>query len=157
MTKIELINCKGLDEYPKVCNPVKVMESLRDKPSCGLAIYLGNTAMMKTYCRRDNYEQKQPDTQVYQLDGTSELLITSPHIIQHCQKAGQIVTIKACKLCTINLPCNCILITSTGMVLPLMNQCKTEGLRTISTIRYPVNLLVLSQILNDTKLEKYNG
>ena len=52
MTHIELINCKGLDEYPKVCNPVKIMESVRDKPSCGLTIYKGNAAMMKTYCRR---------------------------------------------------------------------------------------------------------
>ena len=47
MTDIELINCRGLDEYLKVCNPVKVMESIRDKPSCGLAIYKGNTTMMK--------------------------------------------------------------------------------------------------------------
>ena len=38
LTHTELINCKGLDEYPKVCNPVKIMESVRDKPSCGLAI-----------------------------------------------------------------------------------------------------------------------
>ena len=78
MTGIELINCKGLDEYPKVCNPVKIMESVREKPSCGLTIYKSNAAMMKTYCRREYYEQRQLDNQVYQLDGTSELLITAP-------------------------------------------------------------------------------
>ena len=49
MTHTELINCKGLDEYPKVCNPVKIMESVRDKPSCGLTIYKGDAAMMKAY------------------------------------------------------------------------------------------------------------
>ena len=57
MTHIELINCKGLDEHPKVCNPVKIMESEIDKPSCGLAIYKGNAVMMKTYCKREYYEQ----------------------------------------------------------------------------------------------------
>ena len=66
------------------------------------------------------------------------------------------ITIKPCKLCIIKLPCNCILRTSTGMVPPLMNQCKRNLLlKTNSTIRYPVNLLVLSQMLNDTELEKY--
>ena len=65
-------------EYPKVCNAVKIMESVRDKPSCGFAIYKGDAAMMKTYCRREYYEQRQLDNQVYQLDGTSELLITEP-------------------------------------------------------------------------------
>ena len=78
MTHIELINCKGLDECPKVCNPVKIMESVRDKPSCGLAIYKGNAAMMKTYCKREYCKQRQLDNQMYQLDGTSELLITAP-------------------------------------------------------------------------------
>ena len=53
MTHIALINCKGLDEYPKVCNPVKVMESVRDKQSCGLAIYKGNAKMMKTYFKKN--------------------------------------------------------------------------------------------------------
>ena len=152
ITQIELI--KGLDGYPKVCNPVKII------PSCGLAIYLGNTAMMKTYCKREYYEQRQPDNQVYQLDSTSELLITAPkgQFIQHCVNASQMITIKPCKLCIIKLPCNCILRTSTRMVPPLMNQCeKDRGLKTNSTIRYPVNLLVLSQILNNTELEKYNG
>ena len=44
------------------------------------------------------------------------------------------------------------------MVPPLMNQCKRNlPLKTNSVIRYPVNLLVLSQMLNDTELEKYNG
>ena len=44
------------------------------------------------------------------------------------------------------------------MVPPLMNQCKRNlPLKTNSTIRYPVNLLVLSQMLNDTELEKYKG
>ena len=160
MTQIELIKCKGLDEYPEICNPVKVMESVGDKPSCGLAIYLDNTAMMKNYCRREYYEQKQPDTQVYQLDRTSELLIMSPqdHFIQHCTNAGQMITINACKLCIIKLPCNCILRTSSRMVQPLMNQWEKErDLKANSTIRYPVNLLVLNQILNDTELEKYNG
>ena len=160
MTHTELINCKGLDEYPKVCNPVKIMESVRDKPSCGLAIYKGDAVMMKTYCKREYYEQRQPDNQVYQLDGTSELLITAPqgHFIQHCNNAGQMITIKPCKLCIIKLPCNCILRTSTRMVPPLMNQCERNlPLKTNSTIRYPVNLLVLSQMLNDTELEKYNG
>ena len=83
MTNIELINCKGLDDYPKVCNPVKIMESVRDKPSCGFAIYKGNAAMMKTYCRKEYSEQRQPDNQVYQLDGTSELLITAPKDISY--------------------------------------------------------------------------
>ena len=44
------------------------------------------------------------------------------------------------------------------MVPPLMNQCERNLLlKTNCTIRYPVNLLVLSQMLNDTELEKYNG
>ena len=144
MTHIELINCKGLDEYPKVCNPVKVMESVRDKPSCGLAIYKGNVAMMKTYCKREYYEQRQLDNQVYQLDGTSELLITAPqgHFIQHCTNAGQMITINPCKLCIIKLPCNCILRTSTRMVPPLMNQCERNlPLKTNSTIRYCCKLI----------------
>ena len=68
------------------------------------------------------------------------------------------ITIKPCKLCIIKLPCNCILRTSTGMVPPLMNQCERNLLlKTNSIIICPVNLLVLSQMLNDTELEKYNG
>ena len=51
------------------------------------------------------------------------------------------ITIKPCKLC----------------IIKLMNQCERNlPLKTNSTIRYPVNLLVLSQMLNDTELEKYN-
>ena len=68
------------------------------------------------------------------------------------------ITIKPCKLCIIKLPYNCILTITTRMVPPLMNQCERNlPLKTNSTIRYPVNLLVLSQMLNDTELEKYNG
>ena len=68
------------------------------------------------------------------------------------------ISINACKLCIIKLPCNCILRTSTGMIPPLMNQCERNlPLKTNSTIRYPVNLLVLSQLLNDTELDRYNG
>ena len=49
--------------------------------------------MMKTYCKREYYKQRQLDNQVYQLDGTSELLITASqgHFMQHCNNAGQIL------------------------------------------------------------------
>ena len=159
MTHTELINCKGLDECLKVCNPVKIMESVRDKPSCGLTIYKGDAVMMKTYCKRILWTKTTGQSGV-SIRWYIWIINYSPqgHFIQHCNNAGQMITIKLCKLCIIKLPCNCILRTSTGMVPPLMNQCKRNLLlKTNSTIRYPVNLLVLSQMLNDTELGWIRG
>ena len=74
--------------------------------------------MMKHHCTRNLYQQENPDTQIYQIGGTSKLLImaTDGQFIMHCVKGGQIISIDACELCVIQLPCNCYLKASSPII-----------------------------------------
>ena len=76
----------------------------------------------------------------------------------HCVRGGQIISIDVCELCTIQLPCNCYLKASDGLVPPLLDKCLEEYRLENKTVKwYPVNLLVLSQILNETEMSTCNG
>ena len=154
----DLAMCKGLEGSPHICNPVKFMYSVRTRPSCGLALYSGNSTMMKYYCKKEYEEAEYPHTQIQQIGSTSNLLITAvdKQFIKHCDNGAQMISIPACQLCVIKLPCGCLLRSSEGMLPAIHDECSREY-NTIQNIRYPVNLLVLSRILQDHELEHYNG
>ena len=48
----DLAMCKGLEGSPHICNPLKFMYSVRTRLSCGLALYTGNSTMMKYFCKK---------------------------------------------------------------------------------------------------------
>ena len=154
----DLAMCKGLEGSPHVCNPVKFMYSVRTRPSCGLALYTGNSTMMKYYCKKEYEEADYPRTQIQQIGSTANLLITAvdKQFIKHCDNGVQMISIPACELCVIKLPCGCLLRSSEGMLPAIHDECSKEYNAT-QDVRYPVNLLVLSRILRDTELEHYNG
>lgn len=157
LSEQDLSWCKGLEKSPKICSPVKFMYSVRTRPSCGLALYTGNSTMMKYLCHKEYQETKEPQSQVYQIGTTSELLITSTEgqLIKHCQDGAQMIEIPACPLCIISLPCGCILHSHQGQLPPIMHNCRDNN--STQTVRYPVNLMVLGEMLNDTQLGTYNG
>ena len=150
--------CKGLEGSPHICNPVKFMYSVRTRPSCGLALYTGNSTMMKYYCKKEYEEAEYPHTQIQQIGSTANLLITAvdKQFIKHCDNGAQMISIPACELCVIKLPCGCLLRSSEGMLSAIHDECSKEY-NTTQDVRYPVNLLVLSRILRDNELEHYNG
>ena len=154
----DLAMCKGLEGSPHVCNPVKFMYSVRSRPSCGLALYTGNSTMMKYYCKKEYEEAEYPHTQIQQIGSTANLLITAvdKQFIKHCDNGAQMISIPACELCVIKLPCGCLLRSSEGMLPAIHDDCAKEYNAT-HDVRYPVNLLVLSRILKDHELERYNG
>lgn len=156
MSSRDMATCKGIIGFPFICNPVRVMSSVRSRPSCTLALYNGNVTMMKTHCKREFYEQSQPDAQIYQI-GQGELLVTATEgeFIKHCAHGPQMVTIQACKLCTIKLPCGCNLKSKDLLVPPLLDGCLKNS--STAEIKYPINLLTLSEILSTAELDKYNG
>ena len=153
-----LLCCKGLEGSPHICNPVKFMYSVRTRPSCGLALYTGNSTMMKYFCKKEYEEAEYPHTQIQQIGSTSNLLITAvdKQFIKHCDNGAQMISIPACELCVIKLPCGCLLRSSEGMLPAIHDECSKEY-NTTQDVRYPVNLLVLSRILQDHELEHYNG
>ena len=66
----------------------------------------------------------------------------------HCVKDGRMISIDAGKLCKIQLPCNWYLKANDGLVPPLLDKSLEEYRLENKTVKwYPVNLLVLSQIL----------
>ena len=159
-TSDDLSYCRGPENYPKICNPVNIMSSVRDRPSCGLGIFQRNSTMITQHCDRHLVEQERPDSQVYQIGNSADLLVTASEgqFVRHCANGEQMVTIPACELCIIKLPCDCMLRTMDGLVPPLLDNCvKKRNLQTNSTVRYPVNFMVLSQMLNRTEVEKLNG
>ena len=157
LTEQDMSRCKGLDYTPKICTPVKFMFSTRSRPSCGLALYTGNSTMMKKSCKRKYFELEQPESRVYQIGTSARLLIVSneKQFIQHCENGGQMIAIDVCRLCIIVLPCGCIIRSHFGMLPPLLNGCQKNNGTTI--VRYPVNLMVLGEMLDESQLELYNG
>ena len=117
--------CTGKAGYPYICSPVHVMYSVRTRPSCVLALYTGNVTMMKKTCKKE-YSLQRTQEQIFQIGQTAELLITAAEgqFIRHCSNGGQMVSIDACELCTITLPCGCILRSDEVMLPPLLDNCK---------------------------------
>ena len=157
LTEQDLSWCKGLGGMPKICNPAKFMYSVRKRPSCSLALYTGNSTMMKHHCQTEYQELDRPKSEVYQLGTSSELLITSTEgqFIKHCQNGAQMVPIPACTLCIIQIPCGCILHSDQGQLPPLLQNCAERN--SSSVIKYAVNMMVLGQVLNASQLTKYSG
>ena len=157
LTEQDLSRCRGLDDLPKICSPVKFMYSTKARPSCGLALYKGDTIMMKEHCHKEYYEEEMNENaQIYQVGSTSTLLITSPmeKLVKDCNDETQMTDIEPCKLCTLRLPCGCKLKSSTGIFPAIGTDCAND---TSTEVKYPVNLMVLSRLLNNTQLQKYNG
>ena len=152
----QMLNCRGIPGFPLICNPVMVMSSVKDKPGCTLSLYTGNATMMARFCKKEYYEQTEPDEQIYQI-GKGEILITAEEgqFIKHCPGGSQMKSIDACKLCIMKLPCGCNLKTRRALVPPLLDGCERDS--STSKIRYPANVALLSQLLNATLLQEYTG
>ena len=156
MSHKEMLTCKGIEGFPLICNPIKIMNSVRTRPSCTLALYDGNATMMSDTCRKEYYEQSEPDSQVYQV-GANQILITAVEgqFIKHCAHGPQMVTLQACRLCIVKLPCGCNLKSKDVLVPPLLDGCNMNG--TEEEIDFAFNLLLASELLNRTQLNQYRG
>ena len=152
----QMLNCRGIPGFPRICNPVMLMNSVKDKPGCSLSLFTGNATMMAGHCVKHYYEQPEPDEQIYQI-GKGEILVTAEEgqFIKHCADGSQMQTIDACKLCIMKLPCGCFLKTRRALMPPLLDGCNRGS--TTSKIRYPANVALLSQLLNTSLLQEYSG
>ena len=145
MTQYDLDQCQGMKGFPKICNPIKVMNAVKTKPSCTLSLYTGNATMMAKYCDIQYFEQDEPDAQIYHIT-QGQVLITSNEgqFDMHCPSVTPPISIDACRLCIITLPCGCYIKSKSSVVPPLLDGCSKT---TSSTkVKFPINLLVLSQI-----------
>ena len=156
MTHKEMMTCNGIDGFPAICNPVIIMNSVRAKPSCTLSLYQGNATMMSEFCDKEYYEQTEPDSQVYQV-GANQILITAVEgqFIKHCAHGQQMVTVPACRLCLMKLPCGCNLKSRDVLVPPLLDGCNNN--QTEDKVDFAMNLLLASQLMNQTELMRFNG
>jgi uncharacterized coiled-coil protein SlyX len=156
MDRSALDQCEGVDSFPKICNPVRIMNSIANKPSCTLALWKGDAPMMAKYCDILYYEQDEPDAQVYHVS-EGKVLVTSNEgqFDLHCPGKSAPVSIEACNLCTIKVPCGCYIKSRASLMPPIIDGCETN--HSVSHVSYPINLMLLSQLINDTDLGKYNG
>ena len=142
-----------------LCHPVRFMYSTRSRPSCNLALFIGDTIMMKDTCQLHYNEQIEPINQIQQLGTSDKLLITAveKQFIKHCEGGSQMVPINACTFCIVNLPCGCIIKSSDGILPAIRADCTENTHQHETFVQYPVNLLFLSNYLSTNALQEFNG
>ena len=161
LTEQDLSRCRGLENLPKICTPVKFMFASKTRPSCGLALYMGDSMMMKKYCHKEFiYEEEDRSPQIYQIGSSSKLLITSMSgkFIKDCDEGTQFEEITPCELCITQPECGCRIKSDSGFLPAIGTDCVENMANNMSTkVEYPVNMMILAQMLNDTMLKRYNG
>ena len=161
LTEQDLSRCRGLDNLPKICTPVKFMFSIKTRPSCGLALYKGDSVMMKNYCYKEFIcEKEDRSPQIYQIGSSSKLLITSVKgkFIKDCDEGTQFEEIQPCEMCITQPECGCRIKSDAGFLPAIGTDCVNKMAKNMSSvIEYPVNMMILAQVLNETMLKRYNG
>ena len=127
------------------------MNSVRERPSCILALYSGNATMMSDECELLHIEQPFPEPQIHHIaDGTVLVTSNQGEFDMYCPKVSPATSIQACKLCTFRLPCGCYIKSKGSLVPPLMDHCVHN--MSVTNVTYPINLHVLSQLLTEPYL-----
>ena len=149
LSSSDLLNCQHdsiiLCDINLVLTPITF-------PDCTMALFANDRNQIKKSCDF-RFTQKLLKSQIIELTATSALVYNSKNLILDCPKEQQIVP--GCAFCIIHVPCRCSVSTSTLYFSPRLVNCYNTSVA--MTIVHPVNLALLQEFFDDSKLMSIFG
>lgn len=143
LDKTDLATCHKHQLY--LCNFNKALMPVTQK-SCIMSLFANDKQSVNEMCNfRFQHDLLRPTA--IELSAGSTLVYNSYHLIVDCPNNQTIL--HGCSMCIIQLPCRCSITTKYWYLPPRLVKCQTESK---VQIFHPVNLALLQQFFNDSKL-----
>jgi len=129
------------------------------KPSCTMALFNNNVTMVNQLCNF-RFLQNHITSTIIELSSTSVLIYNNENdMTLKCPDHSKIIP--ACPYCIVHVPCMCSLTSPALYLAPRLINCHTETsvltAHSNSYVLHPVNLALLTQFFNATKLKAILG
>ena len=125
--------------------------------SCMMAIIENNSSKVHNYCKTVLF--KEPvDTEIVRLTGSSMILANVERYTLYCSNGSWIYNITGCQFCTVQVPCDCNILTSKVLLPANLEDCtdsdkvRQQHLIDLNTLLHFFNESDLQTILGDTLL-----
>ena len=121
--------------------------------SCVLALFNNDKSLVKELCNfRVILHHISPS--IVRLSQT-DILVYNTNVLEFDCASGRKME-KGCAFCTIKVPCKCSVATAQTYLPPRLAACHANLNDTITKV-HPVNLALLQNFFNDSKLQQING
>ena len=149
LSATDLINCQHdsvmLCDINLALSPITV-------PDCTMALFSNNGRQIHQLCNfRFTQNLLQPN--IIELSATTALVYNSKNLVLDCVEEKKIIP--GCAFCIVNIPCRCSLSTDSLYFSPRLVSCYNSS--TTVTVVHPVNLALLQQFFDDSKLDSIFG
>ena len=125
--------------------------------SCMIAIIENNSSKVHNYCKTVLF--KEPvDTEIVRLTGSSMILANVERYTLYCSNGSWTHNITGCQFCTVQVPCDCNILTSKVLLPANLEDCtdsdkvRQQHLVDLNTLLHFFNESDLQTILGDTLL-----
>lgn len=116
-------------------------------PNCIMSLFSNNKTQTKTTCNF-RFVPRLINSDMVELTSTSILVYNVKRLYIDCQDYSK--TTDGCSFCIYDLPCKCSLMSENLLFTPKLVDCQ-KGLNNVS-ISYPINLALLQQFFNESRL-----
>lgn len=116
-------------------------------PNCMMAMFKNNKTLIKSMCNFRFIPHMLKSTMV-ELTSTSILLYNVENLHVDCSSYQK--PMKGCNFCIFDIPCKCSITSEQLIFTPKLIDCQ-ENLKNVS-ISYPINLALLQEFFNESKL-----
>lgn len=121
-------------------------------PNCITALFFNNVAQVKSLCNF-RFVPNLLESNIIELSPTSVLIYNVKNIDVDCPNSQRVS--QGCTFCIFELPCQCSISTESMVFTPRLINCEKES-KNVS-ILYPVNLALLQEFFNNSKLVSIFG
>ena len=143
LQKDDIALCRKHHYY--ICNFNKALKPVT-KDSCVMGLFSNNKVMINKLCNF-RFVPNLLSSAVVELSPDSAIVYNSYNLEVECR--GNKTTLTGCSMCIINLPCQCSVTTQEWYFPPRLVKCQKD---TKFDVFFPVNLALLQQFFNESKL-----
>ncbi|XP_062574148.1 uncharacterized protein LOC134235987 [Saccostrea cucullata] len=145
----DLVNC---DNGPTIlCNSNRALTPITE-PDCTMALYSNDVKQVQKLCDF-RFITSLLKSNIFEITSTSVLLYNTPTLVLDCPKEQKVL--KGCTFCIIHIPCRCSLSTQSLFYAPRLVDCYNSSSN--FSVIHPVNLALLQEFFDDSKLEHVFG
>ena len=149
LSSSDLINCQHdsimLCDINLALRPITV-------PNCIMALFSNNRHQINNLCNF-RFTQNLLKPNIIELTATSALVYNHKNLVLDCPEKKTIIP--GCIFCIVNIPCRCSLSTAALYLSPRLVDCYNSS--SSFTIVHPVNLALLQEFFDDSRLNSIFG